>query len=82
MQVTALRRFVHNGRRAIGEEFEVSDPVGRELIRRGLVRQGPIPENPTAPAGDPSSALPAAPVLPQTTAPPPKRGGRKKKAAE
>jgi hypothetical protein len=80
MEVTALRRFVHNGRRVVGEKFEVSDPVGRELIRRGLVREGAIPANPTPTAGARPSASPADPVSLQTTAPPSKRGGRKKKA--
>lgn len=80
MEVIALRRFSHNGKRQPGEAFSVSPQIGKELARKGLVRAIEEQVVPPASAGGKSSASPADPASPQTTATPSRRGGRKKKA--
>ena len=76
-QVEALQSFEHGGARRRYSRFSVSEPVARELATRGLVRI--IDDRPPQAAGKKSSASPAAPALPQTTA---KRYGRGAAKAE
>lgn len=78
--VIAKRRFAHNGRRVVGERFPVSPGAAKDLARRGLVEiveEAPVPP---VSGGVRSSASPADPLSPQTTAEPSKRGKAKKKA--
>ncbi len=39
MKVTAIRSFVHHGKRKKGETFEVSDKNGELLIEKGLAKK-------------------------------------------
>lgn len=85
MRVTALD--THDGHRE-GETYEVADHVATKLIRKGLVKAGPVPLNKMAPASDnkqnPSRAVgadmtfafsPAAPALANATPIPLDDGG-------
>lgn len=73
-----------------GDRFETSEHEARELVAAGLVKMALAPANkmmpdpinkahPSPAAGEAqmSSALPAAQVLPQTTAAPSKTGARR-----
>ncbi len=82
VEVIARRRFAHSGRRTIGEKFTVSPKAALELERKGLVEVVRDLDVPPVAVGAKSSASPADPVSPQTTAEPSRRGGRRKKAAE
>lgn len=81
-RVIALQSMEHSGPRRRGEVFEVSPQAAAQLAARGLVRLHADRPVPSGAAGTPSSASPAAQVLPQTTAKPSGRGGKRKKAAE
>lgn len=39
MEVIALTRFDHHGMKERNDVFEVSDPIGKKLIAKGLVAQ-------------------------------------------
>ncbi|MCY1365648.1 hypothetical protein D9M69_525060 [compost metagenome] len=80
--VTATAGFDHGGRRARGDEFEVSLQQARALRGKGLVRFDEQQADPACAAGETSSASPAAPASPQTTAKASRRGGGKAKASE
>ena len=88
MFVTALKSFDHNGRITRGSVFECSDLTAHALKRAKLVSINDESEvNPSMAACIPPSALPPAPLLPQTIAKPledgepklKKKPGRKKK---
>lgn len=93
MRVVALD--THDGYRE-GDEYEVPEHRAAKLIRKGLVKAGPLPQNKMAPPlankENPTPAVgadaiasfsPAAPALPQVTAAPLRRGrGRPRKVAE
>ena len=84
VQVEALQAMEHNGRRARGARFSVSQQQAIKLRDRRLVKVlGGLEEaeNPRKAAGTRSSALPAAQASQQKTAKPSGRGGRRKKAA-
>lgn len=71
MIVLALQSFDH-GQKAVrrGSTINVSSATANALRERGLVTWGGVPAPNPPPAGGtvtPSSALPPAPVLPQTT---------------
>lgn len=85
MWITALDNF-DNWRE--GQSFECSDKQGQALIKKGLAKEGPKPQNKMAPTADnksnptgtggaatPSSASPAGPASGQTTAQPYPGGG-------
>lgn len=85
MKVTALD--THDGHRE-GDMYEVADAVAVKLIRKGLVKAGPVPLNKMAPPSDnksnptsaagkahTSSSSPAAPALAQATPIPLDDGG-------
>jgi|GEM_PF-6460442 len=78
-EVIAKRRFFHAGKRGIGERFETSSRIAKELASKGLVQVVEDSKDPPRAAGAKPSASPADPVSPQTIALPSKRGGRKKK---
>lgn len=70
-RVIALQSMEHGGPRRRGDAFEVSPQVAEQLARRGLARAlgDDVPLDPSMAVGTPSSASPAAPASPQTTAP-------------
>lgn len=74
MQVVAIQNFEHDGKRNIGDAFEVSDRHAEQLKRAGLVSDGVGRDDPTLAVGAKSSALPAAQASQQTTAKKSKRG--------
>lgn len=63
MRVIALDNFDN---RVEGEEFEVSDKQGEQLLRKGLVKAGRVPQNkrpsPSENTADPSVAAGEAPT--------------------
>jgi hypothetical protein len=63
MRVIALDGFDN---RVEGEEFEVSDKQGEQLLAKGLVKVGPVPQNkkatPSENTADPSEAAGEAPT--------------------
>lgn len=69
MEVQAIESFEHNGRRARGVRFHVSDQQAEKLLARRLVKIVPAQDTEVPPpaAGNPSSASPAAPVSRQRT---------------
>lgn len=69
MEVQAIESFEHNGRRARGVRFHVSDQQAEKLLARRLVKIVPARDTEVPPpaAGNPSSASPAAPVSRQRT---------------
>lgn len=77
--VTATAGFEHGGRRRRGDEFEVSLQQAKALKRNGLVTYDEEQADPRSAAGETSSASPAVPASPQTTA---KRSGRGAGAAK
>lgn len=80
IEVEALDSFDHGGMRRRHDRFTVSTIIATKLAEKGLVKViGEQNENPTDPAGIPSSASPAVPASPQTTAKPSGNGGRKVK---
>lgn len=84
--VQALRTFIHGETRRRNSRFHVPEQTAIQLRRAGLVRildgEGPSAEHPSIAGGEKSSASPAVPASPQTTAKPSKRGGRRKKDEE
>jgi len=90
MQVEAIQAMQHNGDRARGERFVVSPQHANQLIAKGLARavrppvtapaRGAAVAIPSPAAGAMSSASPAAPALPQTTAKRSGSGARKRRA--
>ncbi|MGZ9569262.1 hypothetical protein ACVTTK_07845 [Alcaligenes nematophilus] len=60
MKVKAIFSFDHDGARRRGDEFEVSDRVGKQLINKGLARLmecvATVPALPAVQAGDMPSA--------------------------
>lgn len=77
--VEALTGFDHGGNRRRGSRFQVSEHTAKALARAGLVR---VTENrPKKADGAKSSASPAAPASPQTTAKP-RSGGAKDRKSE
>jgi hypothetical protein len=79
--VIARTGFEHHGTVRRGQALTVSSGVAAQLARAGLVDRAPAQAagDPRKAAGRPSSASPAAPASPQTTAAPSKRGGGKRK---
>lgn len=78
MFVTALKSFEHNGTVRRGSVFPCSDIVAHDLKRAGLVTINDESINPTLAGALPPSALPPAPVLPQTIAKPSESGDTSK----
>lgn len=66
--VTATQSFEHGGARRRGQQFELSQNQAQLLKRKGLVTFEEAESDPSRAAGETSSASPAAPVSPQTTA--------------
>jgi hypothetical protein len=81
-EVRAIKSFAHNGGKRRGDRFRVSARDALDLERKGLVEVIRDMEVPRVAVGAKSSASPADPVSPQTTAEPSKRGGRRKKIEE
>ncbi|WP_128422661.1 hypothetical protein [Delftia tsuruhatensis] len=84
-EVEALMGFTHNGSYRRGDRFRVPEPQAEALKRKGLVRvlaDEPSEENPTAAAGQKSSASPAAPASQKPTAGKRGSGGAGSKAAQ
>lgn len=88
MKVKAIFSFDHDGARRRGDEFEVSDRVGKQLINKGLARLmecvATVPALPAVQAGDMPSAGEDAAVatgLFQDDATPGTGSGRKAKRA-
>lgn len=79
-EVSALTSFEHNGARRRGDVFDVSDNHAKALHKAGLVQIIGAESDPSKAAGAKSSASPAAPVSPQTTAQKSKPGARSKKS--
>lgn len=88
MLVHILRNGVRTdklGKLPVGKVVEMDDHIALDYMRKGAVERyntKVIKQVPLSDAGEviPSSALPAAPVLPVTTSKPSRRGRRKKNA--
>lgn len=80
--VIAVSSFDHGGSRRRGDEFEVSDVQAAALMRAGLVIVRECEQDPGKAGGEKSSASPAAPALPQTTARKSFGGGKRKATGE
>lgn len=84
-QVKALQGFDHNGPVRRGALIWVTPRTARDLARAGLVKRLRTDEpaaDPSSAAGTPSSASPAAPASPQTTASVSDDGAPKRKRAK
>jgi hypothetical protein len=80
--VIAISSFDHDDQKVRrGQQLTVSPQTADDLVRNALVRRMRDPANPSKAAGTRSSASPAAPASPQTTAKQSAGGGRRRRAA-
>jgi hypothetical protein len=84
-EVRALQGFTHQGRKVLGDTFNVSDRHADALEKKGLVEvlgDGPTEENPSTAGGEKQSASPAAQASAKKTAAAQKGGEPKPKAGQ